>query len=167
MLDKINVAGIVAAHVGTLRNYRTSKVQPSDVFAFLLAPALVSLILLIADVDIPRESIDTLITAMSVFGALLFNLLILIYDLSVRESEKPPAGTRLRTAFLKEVHANIAFAVLVSLLTIIVLVLPILSKARWLLTVTSFIASYFLIVFAITMLMVLKRVHVLLSKELG
>lgn len=112
---------------------------------------------------------SALTTAFSVFAALLFNVLVLIYDI-VRKSNGTQSVSSLKTRFLRQIYSNVAYSVLVSITLIALLLLYYLALSlgnKWLpLTYFAAFCVYALAAnFILTTLMVLKRLHFLLSTE--
>jgi hypothetical protein len=165
--SKIDVRKIIRAHLATFHDADTTgRASIQDMLVFLGLPIAVAAILTWRNIGVASNQANTLITAMSVFGALLFNLLILIYDVAMRTDYSSGGNARLRIMFVKEIHANIEFAILVAIISIVALVASTLETGHWQLRVTGFVIYYLLGVFLLTLLMVLKRIHVLLVKEI-
>ena len=165
MSSKLNVWGVVRDHIGTLRNFDTGRYSPGDILLFIVIPAIFAAGLTWLRIKITEQIANGLITALSVFAGLLFNLLLLIYDI-VQKDQGAADNAKLQRLFLKEIYANISFCILISITSIILL-----SVFAFGITVNAlafalcFVIYFFLAVFVFTLLMVLKRVHVLLSKE--
>src|SRR4051812_47041029 len=103
LVAKINVTPIVRAHIATLRDASlgSTKVFKLDLGVFYGLPVLVALL---SWVVIPNDNLTaSLITSLSVFAALLFNLLMLV--LNVIEKRK---GNRDFILLQRETYANIA-----------------------------------------------------------
>lgn len=173
MLRKISFWEIVKDHIRTLYDYGSERSKPSpalsktDTAVFFGAPALLTGVLVWRRVYIPEGQLGTLITAMSVFGALLFNLLILLYDVAGRApSALSDQALKRRSELLHDIYANVAFSVLVTILAIVALVIAAVSPKDRVLQPTSAVVYYLLGIFALTLLMVLKRMHVLLRRDL-
>jgi hypothetical protein len=164
MFSKIDVRRIVRDHLATLKDDATGKRMISDYLLFFGVPVLVALsLVLTVDLSLNKEAVALLVTSLSIFAALLFNLLLLIYDVVRkigRESEE------LKAEFLSQVYSNISFAILVSILSIIVLLVAYFDlDGSWFALSTSFVVYYLVTVFIFTLFMILKRVHILLSRE--
>lgn len=163
LVAKINCLPIVSAHIKTLIDARetNNRVFKVDVFSFYLFPAILAT--LGGYYVVPSESlINVLITSLSVFAALLFNLLMLV--LGVIEKRK---GKENFIKLQKETYANIAYAILVSLISVGLLIIPylwkfesgsIIEKLFW------GIIYFLLLNFGFTMAMILKRMHVILVR---
>lgn len=197
---RFNPLVIVADHLATLRIGTSGKLASGTVFVLLLVPAVVAGGLLAIGQLLSESRVGILITSLSIFAALLFNLLMLVYDIvrkaggrrvSLRGQEaakegareahdaKAPAGLapesdkdfeRLRQSFLREIFANLSFAVLVSLVVVIFLMLWLLIEGwfhPWLVNCFAFLSYYGITLFLLTFFMVLRRVHILLREEFG
>ena len=167
LITKINIAPIVRAHLVTLRDARLTAetLLANDVYLFYGVPCLFGLLSLVV---IPTEAlINVLVTSLSVFAALLFNLLMLV--LSVIEKRK---GNKVFFQLQRETYANISYAILVALITVALLLIPYFyaftsaptdppttgQRVFW-------GAIYFLLVnFGLTMAMILRRMHAILVK---
>lgn len=172
LLAKINCSAIVKAHTLTLVDGRINenKIFSGDVFLFYLAPAVLAFPLgfFLAPTD---TFVNVLITSLSVFAALLFNLLMLV--LGVIEKRK---GNNNFIVLQRETYANISYAILVSLIAVGLLLIPALfsfdektHSDNWIVygRKTLWFAIFFLLInFSLTMAMVLKRMHKILVKLL-
>lgn len=116
-----------------------------------------------------------ILSAFSIFAGLLLNLLVLICGLAGNQRfGGSDAAAETRRRFLKEIHENLSFSILISI-SIVVLSLIAISVMRFLeqtpgqiLTthpVVTFLLTSLLINFVLTLLMILRRIHVLLSLE--
>ena len=72
--------GIVLDHVGTWRDYSTEKYRPSDFLLFLGVPVAIAGVLVYFYGNLRPNLITIVATSLSIFAALLFNLLLLVYD---------------------------------------------------------------------------------------
>jgi hypothetical protein len=167
VFDKINVWMIVADHFKTLRAFRSNKTSAEDVILFLILPILGALALvLFLDVRLDVNAINALITSLSVFSGLLFNLLLLIYDLLIKENSEEDPST-LRRTFLGQIYAHISFTILTAVLSISLLLLLFLNvQSPFFVIPVNTIVIFLVINFILTLLMILQRVHILISKEI-
>ena len=165
MLDKINVIGIVGDHIRTLRNYGTDRPSVSDLLLFFGVPGVVAIILLHFYGILSPPLTASVTTLLSIFAALLFNLLLIVYDVTGRREEEEDRN-KLKQEVLREVFSNISFAILVAICAIVsilnLLLFEEIYTAQQVLSVLSF---YLVVLFLLTLLMLLKRVHVLLRRE--
>lgn len=165
MTEKINVYRIVQDHFRTLRDYGTGAYSKGDIFIFFVVPALVAAAAVAFGLNVPRAIGTLLVTALSIFGALLFNLLLLLYDI-VRRAESGPQKAELRLHFLRQLYSNISFSILLAVLTLVVLLVSFLGLGpTWVGGTLDFLTCYLAALFLLTLFMVLKRMHILLSME--
>lgn len=174
MIEKINTFKIIRDHIHTLKNYKTGKYSLWDFILFFCVPFLISIALIYFDLLLNKDIVNVLVASLSIFAALLFNLLLLTYDIIKKNSsvEVNP----LKVNFLKEIYANISFSVLVAISTVILLLVYFLILQNYCCFlimedyhITQFLMGgiYFLVsLFILTLLMVLKRIHILLFKEI-
>jgi hypothetical protein len=164
MSAKINVWHIVVDHWATLYDFRTDKLDRGDLFAFYILPLLLAGILIGAGMRLDGPEVTVLITALSIFAALLFNLLLLTHSIVTQTESELHEGRR---KLLREIYAHISYAVLISVIAIVFLlasvVLP--SGSPWV-DFTLSGAVYFLVLnFLGTLFLILNRIHVMLAAE--
>ena len=169
MFDKVNITAIVRDHVGTFKTYPTNQYRPLDFVLFFLVPLAVATGLVLVYGAFLSSLIGVVATSLSIFTALLLNLLLLAYNIT-RNSKPPPDEhvRKVRESLFHEIFSNIAFAILVALVTVItVLILGMLYECNWpiVTSILSFVIYYMGTLFLLTLLMLLKRVYVLLIKE--
>ncbi len=164
MFSRINIWLIVLDHFKTLRDFATNRVSMEDILLFLVTPVVGSLGLVFGlHFKLYTEALNALITSLSLFSALLFNLLLLIYDILRKEDPDDPS---LRRKFLSQIYSNISFGILNAVVSIALLLLLFIKlDLPWLVEVLNIIINILVINFILTMLMILKRVHILLRKE--
>jgi len=173
MFSKINVLGIVQDHILTLKNYRTNKLHYPDIFLFVFLPLAISLLFIYLDFSLNDGMVNALITSFSVFAALLFNLLLLVYGLTEKEVEKVSISNE-KLSILREIHINVSFCILISVITNTILLTYFLKakscllfninvcSLQWILPLTTY---YLSIQFLLTLFMILKRIYKLLAKD--
>ena len=170
MLDKVNVSGVVGDHVKTLKNYRTGRFSRADLFLFFILPGLVAALLTVFYGSL-QESLATMVaTFLSISTVLLFNLLLIAYDLIGNKlgSANNNETDALKRRVFFEIFSNISFAILVALVAIVsVLILQLVKGSGAAEYVGSVIIFYLVTLFLLTLLMLLKRIHVLLRAEAG
>lgn len=162
MSSKISIATIVSDHWKTLRNNNTGRVSWTDLLIFILIPTALSIALYCYKIILNAQLANVLATAFSIFAALLFNLLLLVYDL-LKKEESSSAPNRLRQDLLDEVSKNISFTILLSLLVIILLIINSFElKLTWAGSLLAAATFWLSTIFLLTLFMVLKRIHNLL-----
>jgi len=164
MFSKINILGIIRDHVSTLKDYETKKYNIEDFFIFFFVPLLISSFTLWLCGIMNNTAVIAITTSLSIFAALLFNLLLLAYD-AIRKEENLQNPSKEKIRFLKQVFTNISFCILISVFSIVVLLIfSQISSSCIAQYVLSFFSYYFISLFILTLLMILKRTHILLQK---
>jgi uncharacterized membrane protein len=165
MTRKLDVSNIIRSHYGTLIDVRTKRIGFGDILCFGLIPVSVSVGLFMEGIRFNATAVSLSITGLSVLAGLLFNLLLLTQTVG-RQRRDDSLTSAAETALLREVFNNIAFAILVALVCIILCVLWSLLDSAGLVAVAVELILYTLLsLFILTLLMVLKRIHVILSQE--
>lgn len=172
MLTKINPTNIIKQHFDTLYDNRNEKISLGDIIFFFILPLIVSFILVLFKKEL-GSSADSLLVSLSIFTPLLLSLLVLIYEMGQKASDKFHNETFYGDYYdhinkLKEITANISFSILLSIISIIVLVLYSLNLSTdiYYISVLNGAIYYFVGVFCLTLLMILKRTHKLISDSL-
>jgi len=163
MLVKIDIRQIIRDHMLTLYDYGTKKKSWADLALFFGVPVAAAAVFVSLGLLLGSASAGTLITALSIFAGLLFNLLILAHGM-LRNAE---GKYRDEKVLIQEIYSNISYAILVSLLSITVLLGTIFPGPRWAAQLGSAVAYFLIVNFLLTLFMVLRRVHVLLANEFG
>jgi hypothetical protein len=171
-VNKINILGIILAHFDTLRDSRGARHWP-DFILFLGLPLVVSVVCLYFGWALYVDALNAMLAAFAIFAGLLLNLLILVYTFSPGGELYPGAVAKARAIFVRHLHSNLAFAVLLSVL-IAVIALVAVAYLRMHDTgatahtgpIVTFGLIFLTTNFVLTLLMVLKRIHVILGLEL-
>lgn len=172
---KVNVLGIVSAHFRTLRSYRTGKRTFSDSVIFIVAPFLLGGCAAGARVSFGPDTLNGLLSAFSIFAGLLLNLLVLILGFSGTPKYLGlDQASAERRGFLSEVNDNLAYSILLSILVVVACITVLsmenaatdtnlhqLTKHPAVTLLMTVLVSNFVL----TMLLVLKRVHAVLSDD--
>lgn len=167
MLEKIDVREIVRRHIETLRDASRQGEGLSwpDVALFFGVPALVPMaFFLFSKKQVFTEGgVSLLVNLIAILTGFLLNVLVLIVG---QQDKTHPDRGDLRRA-LEEVHHNVAFAVLVGVVSLVPLALVGLDNLQRLVPAVLFsliaLGLYLVGIFFLTMLMVMKRVHGLLA----
>jgi len=172
MLKRINILSIVKDHFGTLTRLdsKSKRIYWKDLVLFIGFPTILGVWLAYKGFTI-KPFIGNLIVAVAIFGGFLFNLLAIIYSqIDKIRDDANSEKNKLKKVFVKEIHINISYSIVLSLLIIIVLIgctieLPKLQY-DWLVKKIALGVIYFLLgKFLLTLLMVLNRVYILLKKD--
>lgn len=170
MISRINFWKIIDAHFKTFRslNQTSNKIYWKDFILFVLVPLTVSGILTFYEIQI-KSQVTNLIAAISILGGFLFNLLAIIYN-SMSNLEKDAKEDDIKELYIKEIHTNISYNILVGIFSIVLLILyNVIENINivfcYLNKSLLFINYFFLFTFLLTLLMVLNRVYILLNKQ--
>lgn len=170
---KIDITRIVTAQVRTMRDNSSQRYSVSDILLFYGLPALLGVIAPRYGWKFSVDVLNALLTAFSIFAGLLLNLLVLIYTLS-SQTEHPSVLTKARTSTIKELHDNIAYSILISILIVVVTMTAVAYlKMHEMPGVTGFTSTWltgvmvFLTLnFVLTLLMILKRIYIMLNQTI-
>lgn len=161
-MNKINIFSIVFDHIKTLRNNRTQKFSWTDGLIFFGLPLVVASVLVFFDKTVDEDARNIFGITLSVLAGLLFNMLLLVHNITKGFEH----DTVVRQRYVKEVYFNLAFSVSVAILTLVILVTTVFlagEVARWLSGAVFYLSS----VFVLTLIMVLRRLHILFSDQFG
>jgi hypothetical protein len=169
-MGKINVLKIVTDHFSTLRDYRNGKLSFSDLALFLGLPLALGAIVWWQHFNFDANVLNGMLAAFSIFAGLLLNLLVLVCSFAGNPRFiGADAATLTRRRLILEIHENLSFSILVAI-AVVVLSLAGLCQMKYARAtdshpVLSICAAVLLGNFVLTLLMVLKRIHILLSTE--
>jgi len=170
MLSRINFLQIIRDHLRTLRNINSSSkmVSRPDLLLFFILPLILSGILTIQKVEL-HSHISDFITAISILGGFLFNLLAIIYGL-MDKLKLDSKDSDIKKIFVREIHTNISFNILLSLILILLLIVysyqPNNFSCFTMVDYTfSLILYSLLILFMLTMIMVFNRIYIIMKKD--
>ena len=174
MLNKINIIPIVTEHFHTFRVPRNNKILLRDFVLFLVMPILPAWALATYAPKPSESFLNVSLTIHTLFIPLLVNVLFVIYG--IQEKRGTNSAKPRTEKLLHELYKNLSYAVLVSFGSVVasVLVLSVGStQATTLLGsrhgVVEFafeIILYWLMGhLLLTVLMIVRRTHVLLSGE--
>jgi hypothetical protein len=180
MFSKISIFGIIKDHIGTLRDNRTNKIYIPDIILFFVIPGIISSVMIQFEIRLNDGFVNALITSFSIFSALLFNLLLLVYSISDKPENNYNNSDALerdkvvrRRILLREIYINISFLILISTIAVVSLLTYFLKSSNcniWAIDICSLkwllalIVYYLAAQFILTLLMVLKRIYRLLSR---
>ncbi len=116
MLRKIDVIPILRDHIQTLRDYTTGKLSYSDILLFFFLPLVLAGFGAWEKVQLRAVAVTGVLTASSLFVALLLNLLVMVLTyLRTTQGDPSDQSPRLRKTFLREIATNLSFSILVAL----------------------------------------------------
>lgn len=158
--NKININQILKSHFATLRNDNSNKAEFDDYWTFLIVPMLVATGLIYFNIQLKDSAVNIVVTTLSILVGLLFNVIVLIFDIIKRD-----ASQRLKNTVLKQLLANISFTILLSIVTIL-FTLATYFENDYIKEIATWIVYFFLTIFLFTVLMVLKRMYLLFRNEI-
>lgn len=171
MSNKVNILKIISGHIETLRDSNT-KLSLSDIVTFFLVPLFFVGAAIAFNIKIDKDFNALLVNFGAIFTALLLSVLVLVYDqeskLQQPNSSTPVWVVEMKRKLLKELYFNICFAVIVSLILVLVCFFHSLvglnneSISRY---GTTPVAIYLTANLFLTIFMVVKRMHVLLTVQ--
>lgn len=160
VFEKINIAVIVRNHLSTLVNDNSKKADFSDWFSFLIIPVVGAIALVCLGVR-PTERVNTIIiSTLSILIGLFFNVVVILFDIIKRDNNQ-----EIKNELLKQLLTNILYSILLSLIIIGITILSFFENKYWKL-ICYFLTFFLLIHFALTVLMILKRIYVLFTNEM-
>ena len=178
MSTKFSTLQIVKDHIKTFRLDNNEGVDRISMIYNFLTPLILAILFLFFHNFLVPSIITVLITVLSIFIALLLNLLFLMYSILTRRFQSGgrdglpqndngnTVEDNYRTRLLKETYYNVQFSVLSCIYALIAIILYVLLPSELFLDLfLGFAVYYFLFLFIITLFMVLKRTHTLFSRE--
>lgn len=160
ILEKINIKQIIKNHLATLVNDNSKKSEFSDWLTFLIIPLIVAGILCYLKIELSERAINIVITTLSILVGLLFNVIVILFDILKRDNSE-----RIKNRLLKQLLTNISYSIFISLLIIFLTVMTFFQIEIWI-SICTFLVYFFLSHFALTVLMILKRVYALFLNEM-
>jgi hypothetical protein len=166
MLGKINVLKIIGDHLKTLKSLRTGKVLWSEIALFFILPLGVSIYSVYFQCfSFDSGQVNILIASLSILAGFLFNLLAMIFG-AMDKLKENANGDDIKLALVREIHINVSFSILLSVICIILLLFYD-CKIGLLKPFFNMMALFVIISFFLTLLMVLKRIYIIMSKDLN
>lgn len=181
MFEKLNIWCIIRDHFLTLRSGENilkedTKLSKVDLFLFVLFPLILATLLFLFGVRLSNDNVNSMLTIFSIFTALLFNLLLLVFDITQNnyKNDRLSPRDKILKIVLKNIFSNISFLILNSIVLLIFLLLlifnfeivPAFETIENFLRGFAYITIYSLSInFILTLIMILKRIHLLLNKQ--
>jgi hypothetical protein len=157
--SKIDVRNIISDHWATIVNANTGSPDKADIAVFMALPIAFAIIMLYFKALMSDAVIGGVISGLSIFVGLLFNVLVVIFDIVKRDSY-----VSIKNEILKQSLTNISFSILISLLCIITSVIS-LIKIKYIQEAGNALTYVLLSEFVFCLLMILKRMYRLLMNE--
>lgn len=160
-IPKISVKEIIKDHFETLVNQSSGKPDGSDLFTFFGIPIITAFLAVRLSVFMDSDFVGILISALSIFVGLLLNVIVILYE--IVKGQKV-TGSKISVA--RESISNISFAIFLSLVCI---GLSLLTQMEWgdaFKKAAHFITYFIVMEFAVTILLVLRRMYKLFVEEM-
>jgi magnesium-transporting ATPase (P-type) len=161
MSYKIDITGIIGAHIRSLVRFGSKRPGFSDWLSFVIVPGVVAAILMYYDVRLNADLVNTVIGAFSIFVGLLLNVIVILFDI-IRSTHK----RRIKIGLLEDSLANISFAIVLALTSILTAFMTQIQRWDWVSPVFHAITYFFLVLFIGTVLMIINRMYALFADEL-
>lgn len=169
---KIDVRQIVGDHFSTLKDVRTKRLSVSDLAIFYVIPTLAGLGAFLVKMPLDRDVYNAAITFFGIFIALLLNVQVAIFGIFQRKW-LPPSDKKLMSIFaernkerkelLGELNANISYLTLICCVALVEAFAFFVFKNLTPIAVGIVVTTS--VHFLVTLLMTVKRTHVLFQKE--
>lgn len=169
---KIDLRPIVYDHMATLRNDETQRRSYPDLALFYGLPIAFGVGCYYKTISLDREAFNASITFFGIFIALLLNVQVAIFSIYQRKwgaasddrvDEVRDEQLDKRRQLLGELNANVSYLILTCFVALVI------SLTTYALRVPGIVVSAFILVayahFLLTMMMVVKRSHILFQKE--
>lgn len=177
---KINILNIIYDHIGTLTHPADSefidgerpKMLPEDFLIFFLIPVIVAAVAVYFGAEVKRETFGISISVFAIFTALLLNVQIALFSVfqrrwSTRSDSNLDAMQREkmeeRNKFICEININISYLILISCSSVSIFIGFYVFEYSG--VIASFLGILLFLHFIFTLLMVIKRSHVLFREE--
>jgi len=169
MSSKINVKDILIGHVNTLKD-SSGNLSRSDIFTFFISPFLISAFGVITSFTLNKDISSLLVNFGAILTALLLSVLVLVYDQEVKLDERTNEDSNfdIKKRILSELYFNISYSIICSIFLILLcLTDTAISDKNSYKNIESLIITPITIFIAInlilTMLMIVKRMHLMLT----
>lgn len=172
MLSRINPFDIASDHVSTFRHFDDGSWAVGDLVVQFGIPLAVGVTAHIANVTFGMEGVSLLVTSLSVFVGLLFNLLVLATTLRIADRRSVIFSAAKQLS--REVLVHTEFAICVAFFAILFL-LPAAAQipVEWMSDETKAVVcrwgssavAMLVTLFLLTLLMILRRMHTVLNQH--
>lgn len=159
-MDKINVWRIVADHFATLKNSNSKNISLVDILVFFGTPAVLLYLIVEAKVCFTPGALNFAATTFAIFIGLLLNIQVLIFTSASKDNSAD------RKRLLGEVFSNISFSILLFISGLSICATLLFVPAGLTFAILQSIMIYLALTAGLTLLMILKRIHVILQTEI-
>lgn len=171
LFNKVDIRPILVGHFSTLRDNRLpGRASRADLLLFFGLPCVTGGVLIWLKFHFGVDAVNGFLNVFAILTGLLLNLLVLVFTLSTT-SAPAEVDKAKRKLLLKEIFANVCFSVLIAII-VVCTALVALSYMRSKPDATTgniatFLLSALTVNFTLTLLMIMKRMYILLNKEVG
>ena len=184
MSSKINICCVISEHYDSLRDPESGKYSLPDMITFVVIPLLIAALSLYSDIKLTNELIGLLVNFGSIITALLLSVLVLVYDQRNKIDDKVSSDKSnnallvLKQTVLSQLFSNICYATIISVSLVATcfleqmvrpIALDITTNGSLVRIIHGWVLSplvFFLIAHVIlTLLMIIKRMHTLLTAK--
>ncbi|MFL6284551.1 MAG: hypothetical protein ACJ74Q_15505 [Pyrinomonadaceae bacterium] len=174
-MEKLNCVNIIIAHVRTLKNAGSGRYRPADFITFFLLPYAAALLPIILGLKVGDGFNSSLVLFAGLNGIALVSALSLLLRLAHdadAQACSPSANSPVRLRLIRETHANISYALLSAVLlgaaalTRTALGQPEGGTAALAPQAAAFVCVFLAANLSLTLLMILRRVNVLMHRQL-
>jgi hypothetical protein len=158
--SKFSALALVQDHYDTLRNFTTNQRRPADYLSYLGPPVVIALVTWFLDGR--ARNVPDVLAAVAILTGLIFNVFVLIFDLTARATDTLPAeARRFVDRLADELRANVSYAVLIGITLTGFLggVVMFTDTDKPLGRATSAVVVFFGLHLLLTIFMILKRVR--------
>jgi hypothetical protein len=167
MASLIGIKIIIDKHFETLNDENAN--HKEIFFIFALLPLIIALVFIYFHKFLTNDSINALITAFSIFTGLLLNVILILFTIVTKPDQSvETTTTKNRKRLLEHLYANSIYALLISTLILVLLIIAIIWNVEntcLLLIILSSVVYFGLTHFILTLFMVFKRLFILLFTQ--
>lgn len=168
-MSKISVLPVVEGHLATLYDQRTQKTSPVDVATFFGLPGALAVVLVAMKFGYRVDAVNGFLNAFAILTGLLLNLLILVFTLASTTSVTK-MDPRKRRDLLREIFANVCYCIVIAVGVVVsaVTALSYMRSTQGAVSgpIATFLLTFLGLSFVLTLLMIVKRMYILMNKEL-
>lgn len=168
---KIGIRNIIVDHIRTLHNAKTGRISVVDILIFYGIPLVLSYLVYLDDIKFSEDVFGQSIAVFSIFSALLFSVQVALFGIYTKKRENADEFSEAffedrleaRRELIIETNANISYLIAISLISVTIFLGAFSIKSFDKYEPAFAVFLYFH--FAMTLLMIIKRVHALFDKE--
>jgi len=170
LLRKIDVSEIVKDHIKTLSDHASGKLLWWDLMLFFGVPIALGLVAPWKGIQLRAIAVTGVLTASSLFVALLLNLLVMVLTyLRATQGDPTDQDVQLRKRFLRQIATNLSFSIVVALALVSAAIVGLFGLGDDQELRIGRVPTFFLIVMAsmlvLNLLMIVRRIYVLIQNE--